>query len=148
MRRALALALAALLAGCASGTRYADLPDKNLVIRADVSGARAVMGVHAVDAQCKLTYEGYVDLDQPVQRVGVPPGRLSYLVFEFATSSFWGGTRGSIKRETLLRVRPGASYDIQVSYKDALYDVVIRESPARGARAREVELAGLSACRR
>lgn len=147
MRRALGLALAALLAGCASGTRYADLPEKNLVVRADVSGARAVMGVHAVDAQCKLTYEGYVDLDQAVTRVGIPAGRTSYLVFEFATSSFWGGTRGSITRETLLRVRPGAGYDIHVSYKDALYDVVIRESAARGARSREVELVGLRACR-
>ena len=148
MRRALAFGLAALLAGCASGTRYADLPEKNLVVRTDLSGARAVMGVHAVDAQCKLAYEGYVDLDQPVLRVGVPPGRLSYLVFEFSTSSFWGGTRGSITRETLLRPRPGASYDVQVSYKDALYDVVIRESPGRGARSRELELAGLSGCRR
>jgi uncharacterized lipoprotein YmbA len=86
MRRTLALGLAALLAACATGTRYSDLPEKNFVIHTQVSGARAVMGVHAVDAQCKLTYEGFVDLDQPVLRVGVPPGRLSYLVFEFATS--------------------------------------------------------------
>jgi hypothetical protein len=147
MRRTLALGLAALLTACAAGTRYADLPEKNFVIHTQVSGARAVMGVHAVDAQCKLTYEGFVDLDQPVLRVGVPAGRLSYLVFEFATSSFWRSTRGSIKRETLLRARPGASYDIQVSYKDELYDVVIRETSARGGRAREVELAGLRACR-
>ena len=33
MRGALALGLAGLLVACASGTRYADLPDKNLVIR-------------------------------------------------------------------------------------------------------------------
>ena len=112
-----------------------------------MSGARAVMGVHAVDAQCKLTYEGYVELDRPLLHVGVPAGRTSYLVFEFATSSFWGGTRGSITREMLLRVRPGASYDIAVSYKDALYDVVVRESAGRGARPREIERSGLRACR-
>lgn len=147
MRSALALGLAALLAACAAGTRYTDLPEKNLVVRTEISGARAVLGVHAVDAQCKLTYEGLVDLDQPVVRVGVPVGRLSYLVFEFATASFLGGKRGSISRETLLRPRPGASYDIRVSYKDDLYDVVIRELPVRGGRAREIELAGLGACR-
>lgn len=141
------LALAALLAACATGTRYADLPEKNLVIHAQVSGARAVMGVHGVDAQCRLTYEGFVDLDQPVMRAGIPAGRTSYLVFEFATSSFWSGARGSIKRQTLLRPRPGMSYDIRVTYKDALYDVVIREIAARGGRAREMELAGLHACR-
>lgn len=148
MRRTLALGLAALVAACAGGGRYADLPEKNLVVRTEISGARAVLGVHAVDAQCKLTYEGFVDLDQPVTRVGIPDGRTSYLVFEFATSSFWGGRRGSIARETLLRPRPGASYDIRVTYKDDLYDVVIRETSARGSRSRVLELAGLGACRR
>jgi len=147
MRRALTLALAALLAGCASGIRYADLPEKNLVVRAQVSGARAVMGVHAVDAQCKLTYEGYVNLDQSVTRVGIPPSRLSYLVFQFVTSSFLGGSRTSITRETLLRTRPGAVYDIRVTYKDELYDVAIQELAERGGRAREIRLAGLGACR-
>jgi hypothetical protein len=141
-----ALCLAALLAGCAGGFPYADAPEKNLVIRTQAGEARAVLGVHAVDAQCKLRYEGYVDLDQPVTRVGIPPGRLSYLVFEFATSSFWAGRRGSISQETLLRPRPGATYDVRVTYKDELYEVAIRETPARG-RARELELAGLGACR-
>jgi hypothetical protein len=147
MRGTLALGLAALVAGCAGGSRYANLPENNLVVRTEISGARAVLGVHAVDAQCKLTYEGFVELDQPVMRVGIPERRTSYLVFEFATASFWGGRRGSITRETLLRPRPGASYDISVSYKDDLYDVVIRELPARGGRAREIELAGLEACK-
>jgi hypothetical protein len=35
---------------------------------------------------------------------------------------------------------------VRVTYKDELYEVAIRETPARG-RARELELAGLSACR-
>lgn len=148
MLRTLALGLAALVAACAGGSRYANLPEKNLVVRTEISGARAVLGVHAVDAHCKLAYEGFVELDQPVVRVGVPEGRTSYLVFEFATASFWGGRRGSITRETLLRPRPGASYDIRVTYKDELYDVVIRETSARGSRARVLELAGLGACRR
>ena len=147
MRGALTFALAALLAGCASGTRYADLPEKNLVVHAQVSDARAVIGVHAVDAQCKLTYEGYVELDQPVTRIGIPPGRLSYLVFEFATSSFWTSRRGSVKRETLFRPQSGAVYELRVSYKDDLYEAAIHETRARG-RPREVEFAPLSACRR
>lgn len=143
-----ALCLALLLAGCAGSVRYADLAEKNLVIRTQAGEARAVLGVHAVDTQCKPTYEGFVDLDQPITRVGIPPGRLSYLVFEFATSSFWRGRKGSITQETLLRPRPGAVYDVRVSYKDELYEVAIRETPARGGgRAREIELAGLGTCR-
>ncbi|HEX7249811.1 MAG TPA: hypothetical protein VF262_05435 [Burkholderiales bacterium] len=152
--RALLACVVALAAGCGGAVRYPDTGEKNLAIRAETSSGsafssvKAVLGVHAVDAQCKLKYEGTVDLDRPLVQVGVPPGRLSYLVFEFASSSFMGGRRGSITRETLFQPRPGATYDVKVSYKDDLYDVEIRETPARGARARELELAPLSACRR
>lgn len=151
--RALVLFAAALAAACGGAVRYADTADKNLVIRTETSSGsafssvKAVLGVHAVDAQCKLTYEGTVELDRPLVQVGIPPGRASYLVFEFATSSFMGGRRGSITRETLFRPRAGASYEVKVSYKDDLYDVQIRETPARGGRAREIDLAPLSACR-
>jgi len=153
MHRVLWLICALVVAGCAADSRYAGLPEKNLVIRTETSSGsafssvRAVLGVHAVDAQCKLTYEGSVQLDQPLVSVGIPSGRLNYLVFRFATSSSLGGTRGSISRETLLRTRAGATYDVRVTYKDELYDVVIREIPARGGRAHEVELARLGACR-
>ena len=146
--RALVLLGAVLAAACGGAVRYADTGEKNLVIRAQLSDARAVLGVHAVDAQCKPVYEGTVDLDQPVTQVGIPPGRLSYLVFEFSTSSFWAGRRGSITQETLLRPRPGATYDVRVTYKNDLYEVAIRETPPRGGRARDVELAGLGACKR
>lgn len=152
--RALLVCVVAMVAGCSSAVRYAEPGDKNLSIRTETSSGsafssvQAVLGVHAVDAQCKLTYEGYVELDRPLVLVGIPPGRLSYLVFEFASSSFMGGRRGSITRETLFRPRPGATYEAKVSYKDDLYDVEIRGTPARGARAREIELVPLSACKR
>jgi hypothetical protein len=152
--RALLACAVALAAGCGSAIRYADPGGSNLSIRTETSSGsafssvQAVLGVHAVDAQCQLSYEGYVELDRPLVQVGVPAARLSYLVFEFASASFLGGRRGSITRETLLRPRAGASYEAKVSYKDDLYDVQIRERPARGAPARELELVPLSACRR
>lgn len=152
--RALILLGAVLAAACGGAARYADTGEMNVVIRTETSSGsafssvKAVLGVHAVDAQCKLTYERYVALDRPLVQIGIPPGRVSYLVFEFASSSFMGGRRGSISRETLLRPRPGATYDVKVSYRDDLYDVEIRETPARGARAREIELVGLGACKR
>lgn len=151
---ALALLGAVVAAGCGGASRYADTGEKNLVIRTETSSGsafssvKAVIGVHAVDAQCKLTYEGYVELDRPLVQVGIPPGRLSYLVFEFASASFLGGTRGSISQETLLRPRPGATYDVRVTYKNELYEVAIRETPPRGGRPRDIELAGLGACKR
>lgn len=151
--RALLVCVVAMVAGCSSAVRYADPGDKNLSIRTETSSGsafssvQAVLGVHALDAQCKPIYEGYVELDRPLVLVGIPPGRLSYLVFEFASSSFLGGTRGSITQETLLRPRPGATYDVRVTYKNELYEVAIRETP-RGGRPREIELAGLGACKR
>lgn len=146
-RRALVLLCALLAAACGGAVRYADPGGSNLAIRTELSDARAVLGVHAVDAQCKPTYEGYVDLEPGLTQVGIPPGRLSYLVFEFSTSSFWAGRRGSITQETLLRPRPGAVYDVRVSYKEDLYEVAIRET-TRGGRPRDVPLAGLGACKR
>jgi len=152
--RALVLLCAVLAAACGGAVRYADSGEKNLVIRTETSSGsafssvEAVLGVHAVDAQCKLTYEGYVELDRPLVQVGIPPGRLSYLVFEFASSSFLGGSRGSISQQTLLRPRPGATYDVRVAYKNEMYEVAIRETPPGGGRARDIELAGLSTCRR
>jgi len=151
IRRALILCCAVLVAGC-GGMRYADVAEKNLAIRTETSSGsafssvKAVLGVHAVDARCKLTYEGYVDLDRPLVQVGIPAERLSYLVFEFASSSFLGGSRGSISQETLLRPRPGAIYDVKVTYKNELYEVAMRETP-RGGRPRDIELVGLGACK-
>ncbi|MDH4094722.1 MAG: hypothetical protein OEV81_08030 [Betaproteobacteria bacterium] len=145
--RALLLLGAALAAGCGGAVRYADPGGENLVIRTELSDARAVLGVHAVDAQCRPVYEGTVGLEPGVTQVGIPPGRLSYLVFEFSTSSFWAGRSGSITQETLLRPRPGATYDIRVTYKNDLYEVTIRETPPRG-RPRDIPLAGLRACQR
>ena len=144
------LSAAGLLSACAGMTRYPDSGEKNLYIHADASSGsafssvRAVLGVHAVDQRCRVTYEGSVKLDRQLIQVGIPADRLSYLVFEFASSSFLGGMRGSVTHETLLRPRPGLAYDIRVSYRDDIYNVVIREREPPG---REISRVGLAACR-
>jgi len=73
---------------------------------------------------------------------------LSYLVFEFSSSSFLGGRSGSTTHATLLRPQRGHSYDVRVSYRTHLYNVPIRELGPRGGAGREVERVGLDACRR
>ena len=152
MRRVLWLVGAFIMAGCASDRRYASLPEKNLTIRTELhsgsalSSVRAVLGVHTVGAQCELAYEGSVQLDQPVVRLGIPSGQSSLLLFRFANSSFLGGKQGSIDRETLLRPRAGATYDVLVTYKNDLYDVVIRETLAPAGQGRDVPLAALRGC--
>jgi hypothetical protein len=107
---------------------------------------RAAVGVYRVDERCQIEYQGTVDLDKPIVAVGIPADRASYLVFGFASSSFLGGTRSTMSQETLLRPRPGYSYDVEASYKDDIYSVVIREvHPGTGA-SRAIELRRLSAC--
>ncbi len=146
---ALVLCGAGLLAGCGGTIRYAEVAEKNLHIRIETSSGsafssvKAALGVHAVDARCALKYEGTVELDRSQVEVGIPAGRLSYLVFEFASSGFLAARRGSIRHETLLRPRAGQGYDIRVSYRNDIYEVVIRE---RGSPGREIGRAGLAAC--
>jgi hypothetical protein len=78
--------------------------------------------------------------------VGIVPDHGSYLVFNFLSSSFLGGSRGRISREVFIKPQADQRFEIDVSYRDDLYDVVLRERPPRGA-AREVPLQDLSACR-
>jgi len=83
---------------------------------------------------------------KPLAFIGIPQGRPSYLVFNFSSSSFLGGSRGSISYDTLLRPRAGYTYDASARYADGIYYVVIRESGARGSAGREIERTGLNEC--
>lgn len=145
-RLAVACALV-LLAGCAGGRKpYAeDQSARNIAIRTQASGVRAALHVHGVDAQCRTQYLGTVDLDRPALEIGLPAGRTSLLVFDFASSSFLRGSR-RVSRETLLRPRQGYRYEVEAKYRDDLHDVVVRERPPSGA-SRELPLLDPASCR-
>jgi hypothetical protein len=151
----IAAALGALLlaAGCSPLKPYPnELPVKNLSIRtATQSGSmfasvRAEVDVHSIDGACRVQYIGTVALDQPSVAVGIAPEHSSYLVFQFMSSNLLGGSRGRISRELVLRPQAGQRYEIDVTYRDDLYDVVVRERSPRGAL-REVPLQDLRSCR-
>jgi hypothetical protein len=142
---ALACAAALVLAACASGKPYPDdLAPKNLTVKTS-SSARAALGVHGVDAQCRTEYLGTVALDKTAAEIGLPAERWSYLVFDFSTSSFLAGRRTSTTFETLLKPRAGYRYEASVSYRDDVYNVVIREQSPRGPW-REVAMRDLASC--
>jgi hypothetical protein len=147
------LAAVGLASGCSGLKPYPNTLEPNLQIRTETtsgsafSSVRAAMGVYRVDERCRIDYQGTVDLDKPVVSVGIPVDRASYLVFAFASSSFFAGTRGTINQETLLRPRPAYRYDVEASYKDDLYSIVIREVHRRTGASRVIELQDLSACR-
>jgi len=135
----------ALIAGCSGLRPYpAESASKNLTIRMNASKVRAELDVHGVDPQCRAPYIGTVKLDKPTVAVGIPPDAWSYLKFDFASSSLLRGSQRMTKA-TLLRARAGHRYEVDVKYRDDIYDVVIRELSPRGAT-REVPLLDLASC--
>ena len=103
------------------------------------------MSVFEVDAQCQTEYKGTVDFDEPSVPVGIPSGRWSYLVFDFSSSGFLSNNSTSIARGALLKPQAGGHYDIDVSYRDDIYNVTIHSVRSDGTT-HEVPLIGLEAC--
>lgn len=135
-----------LLGGCAGNLKPypEEASPKNLTVRTATSGVRAELDIHSVDAQCRAPYVGTVKLNKPSIAVGIPADAWSYLKFDFSSSSFLRGSH-QMTKETLLRTRAGHSYEAEVTYKDDIYNIVLREKPPRGAP-REVPLLGLTSC--
>lgn len=140
-RAALACVLAVLLSGCSAGRKpYAEEHGaKNLSVRTATSGSRAALHIHGVDAQCRTQYRGTLDLDQSSLAISIPAERWSYLVVEFRSSGFLGSQRRETSRELLFKPRANHHYEIEATYREDIYNVVLRERPPRGP-ARELGL--------
>ncbi len=141
-----------LLIGCSGIKTYPNTADKNFHITTEtdsgsvLSKVRTAVDIHRVDADCKTEYEGTVQLKSSSVDIGIPPGRLSYLVFVFSSSGFFSSSSSTITYGGLLM--PGADYlyDVKVSYVDDIYNVVIRETNPRKKKSREIELKDLNDC--
>jgi len=151
-RHLTALILAASLLASCSLKPYPNTLEKNLFIRTEtksgwfLSTVRTAVDVYRVDASCKAEYEGTVELNSPSVLVGIPLGRPSYLVFNFASSSFLANSSSTISYDTLLTPRAGYIYDVKVNYIDNIYGVMIRETHPRGPLSREIERRDLRGC--
>jgi hypothetical protein len=147
------LLAAVLLAGCSGLRPYPNNLEKNLVIRTETdsgsifSKVRAEVDIFRVKADCKTEYQGTVKLNGPSIKVGIPPDRLSYIVFVFSNSSFLASSRSTMSHETLLKTRAGFSYDIRVSYIDDIYNLTITEKHPRKPKGREIDIRDISACK-
>lgn len=146
------VAAIALLAGCSGKFTYPNTLAKNLHIQTETesgsmfSSVRAAVGIYRVDDQCRIDYQGTVDLDDRAISVGIPTGKPSYLVFEFASSSFLANSRGSITYETLLVPVQGRDYELKVSYVDSIYNVEILELAPGNSLARKMRRKDLRTC--
>ena len=151
MRAALA-ALVVLFTGCSSLKPYPSVAPENVVVKSAIesgsvlSSMRGSVHIHELDASCHSSYVGTVRLVRPSVALGLPAERPSYLVFVFQGSSLFGGSTSSAGAGTVLKPRPGYRYEFAVSYKDSIYNVVVRESDPRKGGSRELPRQQLKGC--
>ena len=147
------ICIGTLLAGCSGIKTYPNALDKNLSVHtvtdsgAWFSRVRAAVDIHRVGEDCRLDYEGTVQLVDPQIDIGLPPHRRSYLVFVFDTSSFLGNRSGTITYETLMRPLPTYRYEAAVTYKNDIYHVAMREIAPNQSTSRELNRLALRDCR-
>ena len=146
--------LIGLLAACSGIKPYPDIAEKNLQVRTSTdsgsifSSVRASVSISRVDAQCRTEYEGTVELRKESVQVGIPVERWSYLVFHFSSSGFLSSTSSTIAQASLLKPRAGYRYDVEVTYRDDTYHVVIHETRTGRSDGRDIALRRLDACER
>jgi len=146
--------LALWAAGCSALKPYPnDLATKNVSIRTTAnassmfSSVTVELDVHGVDAtSCSTRYLGTLQLDRAPVALGIAPERGTVLTFRFLSAGFLGGSRSSVSRTVFIAPTPDERYEIDVSYRDDLYDVVVRERLRSGAL-RDVAMVESKACR-
>ena len=143
--RAAWAAIVLVLASCSGIKTYPNDAPKNVHARVQTEGARAALHIHEVTGRCATQYVGTVALDRPTVEIGLPAGRPALLIVAFDTSSFLGGAR-STSVETVLEPRAGFDYELSVRYKEAIYDVALREVDRRKGVSREMARQPLRGC--
>jgi hypothetical protein len=147
------LAFAQQLAGCAGRRPYInELATKNVSIRTIThSGSifasmKATLDIYSVDTQCRPEYAGTVNLAESSVAVAIATDRWSYLVFDFAGWSLLRGARTRTSHDLFFKPQADHRYEIEVTYQDDIYNVVLSEGQSRGAL-RELPRLDAASCR-
>lgn len=138
---------------CSSLKTYENDSNKNLQVRTQTESeswlprVRTSVDIHRVWEGCTVDYQGTVRLSQPKTDIGIPPDQWSYLVFVFSNSTLLADRNSTTTYETLVKPRPNYRYEAEVSYKNDLYHVSIREIPPNRSAGRELDRVALNDCR-
>ena len=130
-------ALCWLLAGCTGLKSYRSDYQANLFITTDtetkgwLSDIDAALDIYQMYGDCVVDYQGTVNLRDPLVEVGVPAGVAAYLVFRIESSAFLTNTYSSVGYDFAFYPDFGHVYDVNVVYRDNVYDVQVQER-ARG----------------
>ena len=145
------LIISGFLVSCAGIKPYPNTLKKNISIRTSseagfLSKVRVEVDIYRVDKKCHGEYLGTMKLAEPLVKIGLPSDEWSYMVFNFASSSFLANSKSSINLGTIIKPRSGHTYDLKVSYADNIYNVEIFEKSPRGKKTREIDLRNLQDC--
>jgi len=131
--RLVAPLVALVLAACGGSQIYRNDGEKNLTVRTELREVTAVLHVYEVAGDCNTTFRGTLPLDRPAVEIAMPDTRASYLVVRFDSSSFLGGSR-AISAGALVEPRAGYRYELNVRYRNSIYDLALRAIDRKGAR--------------
>jgi hypothetical protein len=136
------------LTACSGIKTYSNTMNKNLDLTSKTdSSVDAALDIYRVESDCSIEYSGTIQLTKSTINTGIPAGRSSYLVFSFSSSGFFSGS-STTTYSTLLRPRSDKKeYDIDVSYIENIYNVVIHEKTRGSNKRQEIEARGLATCK-
>lgn len=131
--------LSCLLTACSGLKTYRSHYERNLLITTDTearglfSGVDAALDIFSVQDDCARQYEGTVNLGHSLVEVGIPTERPAVLVFRFESSAFLSNSHSSMGYDVMLYPLTDHVYDVDVSYKNSIYNVEVQERPRGGA---------------
>ena len=130
--------LSCLLTACSGLKTYRSNYERNLLVTTNTearglfSGVDAALDIYSVQDDCARQYEGTVDLGNSIVEVGIPTEQPAVLVFRFESSAFLSNSHSSMGYDVMLYPLANHVYDVDVSYKNSIYNVEVQERP-RGA---------------
>jgi hypothetical protein len=129
------IALCCLLSACSGLKAYRSDHEANLFISTDtenlgwLSDVDTTLDIYQMHDDCDVNYQGTVNLGDSLVEVGVPAGVAAYLVFRVESSAFLTNTYSSMGYDVAFYPDFGHVYDVNVIYRDNIYDVEVQERP-------------------
>lgn len=129
---------------------YSSTAKQNFTIKTNINNGdssesiEAVLGVNDVDKNCESQFQGSVSLKSGINRIGLKPEELTYVIVVINSSSFRGNR--SFQRGSLIKPKSNVQYEILVNYVDSMYDLQFFQETKRGKK--KLDLIPFSACRK
>lgn len=137
--------LVLLLSACAGVKPFDSSLKSNVFISSKTDpGVNAVIDIYRLNKKCESSFQGRVAMDSPKKSIGLAAKQSHYLVISFTSSSFWSGQSSSMSQELWLKPSKGKTYQMNLSYIDAIYEVNLKE---KSKKSREIGLEPPAECR-